>query len=224
MIYSFPGNTKYIVWAIDGNYLYGQHPHIFLLLAAIALLVLLWIPYTLLLLTVQWVRRIDHYWPLTIIAKYKPVYDAYFAPLRDGHHYWFGVLLLTQGLFLVVSSLTLNVLPITSEALLLVVVTLLLCYMNTMQVYKKTSVSMVESSFFVNLILLFAGIRYQEISQTSIMYVSISVALMELCVIISWSLIENLCRFHKTKSRRHSYRSINVQETGQDSDAAIDIY
>ena len=222
IINSFPGNTKYIVWAVDGNYLYGQHPHIFLLLAAIALLVLLWIPYTLLLLTVQWVRRIDHYWPLTIIAKYKPVYDAYFAPLRDGHHYWFGVLLLTQGLFLVVSSLTLNVIPIASEALLLVVVILLLCYMNTMQVYKKTSVSMVESSFFINLIILFAGIRYQEIPQTSIMYVSISVALMEFCVIISWNLIESLCRFYKTKSRQHIYRSINVQETGQDSDATID--
>ena len=221
-IHSFPRFTKYMVWALDGNYLYGQHPHIYLLLVAVGALVLLWIPYTLLLLTVQWVRIIDHYWPLTIIAKYKPVYDAYFAPLRDEHHYWFGVLLLIQGLLLIVSSLTLNVLPIASEVLVLVVVTVLLCYMNTMQVYKKTVVSIVESSFFINLIILFAGIRYHEIPQTSLMYVSISIALLELCVIICWSLVESFCQFYKAKSTQY-HSIVNVQETEQDSDVSFAI-
>ena len=27
--------------------------------------------------------------PLKFIAQYKPLYDAYFAPLTDKHHYWF---------------------------------------------------------------------------------------------------------------------------------------
>jgi hypothetical protein len=96
-----------IVWAIDGNYSYGQHPHIFLLLIAIACFVLLWIPYTLLLFSMQWLRSVDHLGPLKFIGRYKPLYDAYFAPLRDKHHYWFGLLLLNQGLLLLVSSLTL---------------------------------------------------------------------------------------------------------------------
>ena len=100
-----------IVWAIDGNYSYGQHPHIFLLLAAIACFVLLWIPYTLLLFSMQWLRSVDHLGPLKFIGRYKPLYDAYFAPLKDKHHYWFGLLLLSQGLLLLVSSLTLYTLP-----------------------------------------------------------------------------------------------------------------
>ena len=220
-LHNYPENTKYTVWAVDGNYLYGRHPHIYLLLAAVTCLLLLWVPYTLLLLTMQWVRKIDHYWPLRIIAKYKPVYDAYFAPLRDKHHYWFGVLLLTQGLLLIVSSLTLNVMPVASESLLLIVVTLLLCYMNTMQVYNKRSVSMVESSFFINLIILFAGIRYREISQISIMYASICIALTEFCGIIAWSFIESLYQFYRARSTQYRYESI-VQETEEDSDASID--
>ena len=80
-----------VVWAIDGNYSYGRYPHIFLLLAALACFVLLWMPYTLLLFSMQWLRSVDHHGPLKFIARYKPLYDAYFAPLKDKHHYWFGV-------------------------------------------------------------------------------------------------------------------------------------
>ena len=50
-----------VVWAVDGNLSYGQYPHIFLLLAAIACLILLWVPYTLLLFSMQWLRRVDQY-------------------------------------------------------------------------------------------------------------------------------------------------------------------
>ena len=81
-----------VVWVIDGNYSYGCYPHIFLLLAAIASFILLWMPYTLLLSSMQWLRSVDHLGPLKVISRYKPLYDAYFAPLRDKHHYWFGML------------------------------------------------------------------------------------------------------------------------------------
>ena len=86
------GNTVTMVCGLDGSLTYGHYPHIFLLFAALMFLVLFWIPYTLLLFSMQWLRKIDRYPPLRWIAKYKPVYDAYFGPLRDKHHYWFGVL------------------------------------------------------------------------------------------------------------------------------------
>ena len=73
------------VWAIDGNYSYGRYPQIFLLLAAIACFILLWILYTL-LFTMQWLRSVDHLGPLKFIARNKPLYNAYFAPLTDKHH------------------------------------------------------------------------------------------------------------------------------------------
>ena len=47
----------------------------------------------------------DHYKPLKLIVRYKPIFDAYFGPLKDKHHYWFGVLFLAQGVLLVISSI-----------------------------------------------------------------------------------------------------------------------
>ena len=43
-------NTSYVVWYLNGNLRYCQHPHIYLFMAAMATLVFLWLPYTLLLL------------------------------------------------------------------------------------------------------------------------------------------------------------------------------
>ena len=149
-----------IVWAIDGNYSYGRHPHnIFLLLAAIACFVLLWIPYTFLLFSMQWLKSVDHLGPLKFIGRYKPLYDAYFAPLKDKHHYWFGLLLLSQGLLLLVSSLTLYTLPEISVLLLLAISIFLLCYVISVRPYKQMSVVLLEGSFMINFIVLAIGYR-----------------------------------------------------------------
>ena len=180
------------VWAIDGNYSFGRYPHIFLLLAAIACFVLLWIPYTLLLFSMQWLRSVDHYGPLKFIARYKPLYDAYFAPLKDRHHYWFGLLLLIQGLLLLVSSLTLYILPDISVLLLLAISIFLLCYLNSIRPYKKMCVALLESSFMVNFIVLAVGYLYfrdNNKGRAIVLSLSISVALVEFCGIVIWNLI-----------------------------------
>lgn len=53
---SYPHESKKFVWLVDGNLLYGRSPHVFLLVMATACLVLLWIPYTALLFSMQWLR------------------------------------------------------------------------------------------------------------------------------------------------------------------------
>ena len=181
-----------IVWAIDGNYSYGRYPHIFLLLAAIACFILLWMPYTLLLFSMQWLRSVDHFGPLKFIARYKPLYDAYFAPLKDKHHYWFGLLLLVQGLLLLVSSLTLHILPEISVLLLLAISNFLLCYVNSVRPYKQMSVALLESSFMINFILLAVGYLYfrdNNKGRAILLSLSISAALIAFCGIVIWSLI-----------------------------------
>ena len=180
-----------IVWAIDANYSYGRNPHIFLLLAAISCFILLWMPYTLLLFSMQWLRSVDHLGPLKFIARYKPLYDAYFAPLKDKHHYWFGVLLLVQGILLLVSSLTLHTLPEISILLLLAISIFLLCYVNSVRPYKKTSITLLESSFMINFIVLAVGYLYfrdNNKGMTILLSLSITVALVEFCGIVTWNL------------------------------------
>ena len=186
---TYPDNRTISVWAVDGNLVYGHFPHIFLLLVALACLIFLWAPYTFILFLMQWLRKVDHHRPLRQLAKYKPVYDAYFAPLKDRHHYWFGTLLLSQGALLLVSSLTLQTVPAIGVLVLLGVLMLLLSYMNCMQVYKRKLVFILESSFLINLILLVCGTlyyKYNEDARVAVTCVCLTFALIKFCAIIAW--------------------------------------
>ena len=203
--------TTSSVWSIDGHYRYGTHPHIYLVLVAVACLLFLWLPYTLLLFLMQWLRKMPYSKPSQLITRYKPVFDTYYAPLKDEHHYWFGVLLLVQGLLLFISSLTSNVYPNINLFLLLTFATLLLFYMSFMQVYRRTIVLIAESSFLLNLILLvgafilFDGVR----GRMAVLYVSISIAFLEFCVIVVWSVVKTY--FLDLKRRRNKDRPLLSQ-------------
>ena len=205
-----------IVWAIDGSYSYARYPHIFLLVAALSGLVLLWMPYTLLLFSMQWLRTIDHLGPFKLIAQYKPLYDAYFAPLKDKHHYWFGLLLLAQGLLLLVSSLTLYILPEISVLLLLAVLIFLLCYVNCVRPYKQMSVGLLESSFLINFIVLAVGYPYfrkNNKGMTVLLCLSITVALVEFCGIIVWNLIpKKLIKQFQAKLKGNNTTELDLED------------
>ena len=202
------------VWALDGNLTYGWFPHIFLLLAALACLLVLWIPYTLLLLSMQWLRKIDHYQPLRLISKYKPVYDAYFGPLRDKHHYWFGVLLLAQGVVLITSSLTIAIIPAFSVLFLLTVVLILLSYVNFAHVYKRKSVTILESLFLINLALAIGGTMYYKENDavcSIITHGSITFAFLKFLVIIMMNVAIMLCQYC-LRVKRNGYNNLQKDE------------
>ena len=203
--------TTSSVWSIDGHYRYGTHPHIYLVLVAVACLLFLWLPYTLLLLLMQWLRKVPYSKPSQLITRYKPVFDTYYAPLKVKHHYWFGVLLLVQGILLFISSLTSNVYPNINLFLLLTFATLLLFYMSFMQVYRRTIVLIAESTFLLNLILLvgafvlFDGVR----GRMAVLYASISIAILEFCVIVVWSVVKTY--FLYLRKRRNKDRILLSQ-------------
>ena len=86
---SSPNNiaSTTLVWSVDGTLDYFGYPHILLFVAAMFTLLFLWLPYTLLLLLIQWIRRISHYRLLTWTTRLNPFYDANFAPLKHKHQY-----------------------------------------------------------------------------------------------------------------------------------------
>ena len=65
------------VWSADGNIEYVQHPHTWLLLTAVAILVLLWLPYTLVILLGHWVQKINARLITLMLSKIKPFLDAH---------------------------------------------------------------------------------------------------------------------------------------------------
>lgn len=121
-----------------------------------------------------------------MIGKFKPLYDAYFAPLRDGHHYWFGVLLLAQCAVLIMSSVTFSA-PSFGLVGLVVISTFMFCYLNCMRVYKDKSTMLVDSSLHINIILLVSGLQF--FNRSVITTISISIAFAEFCMIIFWNIM-----------------------------------
>ena len=48
-------DSESLVWSVDGTFEYFGYPHILLFVAALFTLLFLWLPYTLLLLLIQWI-------------------------------------------------------------------------------------------------------------------------------------------------------------------------
>lgn len=84
-----------LVWYLDGNLAYYHHPHIYLFIVAVIALTL-YLLFTFFLFFIQCWRKISHLRLLRWVNRFTPFYDAYFVPLKDKHHYWFGTLLLVR--------------------------------------------------------------------------------------------------------------------------------
>ena len=193
VIAQYPQNTSYVVWYLDGNLRYCQHPHIYLFLAAMATLVFLWLPYTLLLLCIQPLRRVSHLRPLKWINKLAPVYDAYFSPLKDKHQYWFGTMLLVRGILLIVLTATSASNPELNIFILFLSIAFLFFFVSVKHVYKRMTVRVLESATLLNLIVLSAGILYKwesTKSKATLLEVSLGFSFAQFCVIVVWSLIK----------------------------------
>ena len=193
VIAQYPQNTSYVVWYLDGNLHYCQHPHIYLFLAAIATLVFLWLPYTLLLLFIQPLRRVSHLRPLKWINKLAPVYDAYLDPLKDKHRHWFGAMLLVRGVLLVLLTVTSVDNPELNVFALFLFIALLFSFTSIKNVYKRMKVRVLESATLLNLIVLSAGTLYRwksTDSRSKLLMVSNGSTFAQFCVIVVWSLIK----------------------------------
>ena len=148
------------VWSADGNLDYLGPEHIPLFCVAVAALVFLWFPYTLLLLLGQWLHRLNYRIITRMLLNLKPFLDAHFAAFKDKHRYWFGFLLLVRAAYLLISA----IIP-DSTTDLVEFSTAILCILLTLWgqiVYCSRAVWTFGTAFllnlaFMNLIMLFSG-------------------------------------------------------------------
>ena len=140
------------VWTADGNvdYLGPQHAPLFT--TAVAVLLFLWLPYTLLLFLGQWLHRCNCRVIACLLMKRKPFLDAHYGPLKGKHHYWFGALHLVRAAILLISALV----PANHASIIvlcILVFSVVLTHFGQM-VYRNLTVSVFDTSFFMNLALL----------------------------------------------------------------------
>lgn len=96
----YPDNEQVTVWLYDGNLLYIQGKHAALFAVALFVLVFFFIPYTLILLFAQILRRNSYISSRSYFLKLQPFLDAYHAPYKTAHRYWTGLFLLLRCVLL----------------------------------------------------------------------------------------------------------------------------
>ena len=178
----YPENTTAKVWSFDGNLQYLGWKHIPLFLFALITLLLLWLPYTAVLLSAQWLRTQTHRKGLRWL---KPFLDAYYGPFKDKHHYWVGILLVVRGVLFVFFSSFFAV-ENNVNLLLTIVGSIFLAALPGASVYKNVCLSTLENSFFLNLGVLAAGTFYIRLvggNQQTLVTTSVGIAFLEFCAI-----------------------------------------
>ena len=178
----YPDNITAKVWSFDGNLQFLSSKYIPLFLFAIITLLLLWLPYTAVLLSAQWLRTQTHRKGLRWL---KPFLDAYYGPFKDKHHYWVGVLLVVRGVLFVFFASFFAV--ENNVNLLLTIVSSFSLAALPASVYKNVCLSTLENSFFLNLGVLAAGTLYIRVvggNQGALVTTSVSIAFLEFCGIV----------------------------------------
>ena len=140
------------VWTADGNVDYLGPKHAPLFTTAVAVLLFLWLPYTLLLFLGQWLHRCNCRLVGNMLIKIKPFLDAHYGPVKSKHHYWFGALLLVRATILLISAL----IPANRSSVVVLCVSVFAVVLTHFghMVYRNLAVAMFDIAFFMNLALL----------------------------------------------------------------------
>ena len=170
-------NTTEIVWSLDGNVPYFGLKHSFLFVIALAAFFLLWLPYTIVLTFGQCLRRKSHFKFLRWVDKQKPYFDAYFGPLKDRYHYWFGLLLFVRGILFITLAITSTFSPLVNLLTIAMIGAGLLVHPYQ---YRNWIHSLIEKLFFLNLVFVACGALYAELlgkEKRPIVYTSVGITL-----------------------------------------------
>ena len=177
------------IWLYDGNINYLQGKHIPLFITALLFLVVLFLPYTFLLLFGQCIRRLPRKrglgWTRSMV--FTSVMDAYHAPYKNKHRYWTGLMLLVRcALFLtfsfnILGDPNVNLLAITSTIILV------MTSVTYLKVYKNKTLNILELSFMINIAFLAAITQQVQLSQTNkeiVSSISVSIAFLTFIAIL----------------------------------------
>jgi len=194
-VLEYPNGQK-AVWSADGNLDYLGAKHTPLFVVAVATLLFLWLPYTLLLFLGQWLHKCNLRPINRLLIRLKPFLDAYYGPLRDKHHYWFGALLLFRAAVLLMSALlpadssSIKVFSISTSSVLL-----LFLSVADHRVYHGTVPTLSEVCFLINLVLLTQAKLFTTVSggsQSTASYTLVGVAFVQFIGLVVFKIYNSL--------------------------------
>ena len=209
----YPNNLQVAVWLYDGNVRYLSGKHIPLFLAAMACLIFLFLPYTMLLIFSQCLQSKSHLRIFSRInSRYvKPFLDAYHAPYANKHRYWTGLMLLLRFVLFLISAV--NALGDPSVNLLAIASTTVLMLPTILgsRIYKTWTLGLLETSFIINLIILAVATLYIRPSggnQNAATFTSVGIAFATFTGIIIYHSVQQIkgSRLWRRLHQWHDYR------------------
>lgn len=210
-----PGNSTLFVWNYDANLSFRDAKVVVLFLTGLVVFLFLWLPFTIVLVFYQWLQRINHKKGCRWVFRLKPFFDANFGPLKDKHLYWVGILLLARAFLLLVFAIaSVSNDPEVELLSIAVVATLLNLYSGNFvgQVFKNWYLSLLESSFFVNLVILCVATSLFG-SQALIIYTSVSIALLEFIGIVCYHCYKRVSSIIRRRRKKSEY--LDLEDTTQ---------
>lgn len=174
------------VWTYDGNVRYFKSTHhVALALVAICALIMLFLPYSFLLMFGWKLQNHSDKRIFSWINRIKPFMDTIYGPFRKEARYWTGLLLVTRCvLFLIFtfngltpntsSSISVNLLAITSVFVGLAV----LAWLNG-GIYDASGTDLLEAAYMVNITLFAAATYHVRVTggdQATLAHISIAAA------------------------------------------------
>ncbi len=205
-VIQFPNGDFNAVWSLDGNIHFNYGRHIPLAIFGMLVLVFFLIPYVLLLVFVPLpcIQAHTNRRALSWVNKLKPFFDSHYSPYKDRYRNWSGVLLLVRIVYtLIVSINILNDTALTLLVLSILSSLLLAIAWISGGVYKNWLLNVLEGSFYLNLSLLSGSVFYVLKTNGNLegaIYTSVSIALLEFLIILSYHVWKTLSNFKKVKS------------------------
>ena len=220
-VLKLPNDSKCVVWLLDGNIKFFGTTHTPLFLVSLSFLLLLWLPYTAILVSVQCLQKYTNLKVVRWIVKLKPFFDAHFGHLKDKHRYWVGALLLVRGvLFLIFAANPTNAPSVNLLAIAIFSILLLAYTGNVGQVYKLWYLSLLENSFLINLAVLSAASLYVQPSisgQEAMTHISVSIAFVQFVGVVifhAWKAVKVTTLWRTLKIKLHRPVHVDHSENG----------
>ena len=161
-VLNYPDGYKKLVWLYDGNIEYLRGKHLILFIATLLFLIFLSTPYTLSLVTIQWLFKLSHYRAFFWVNTLKPLFDAYTGPYKDNHRYWTGLLLIVRIILLLSFSVNQNNNPSTNLFIIILVSAFLIAWLYSIRwVYKQSFNNFLEIFFLCNLNITSTAVLFQ---------------------------------------------------------------
>ena len=191
----YPDGFQKRVWLYDGNIEFLTGRHLPLFVVTLTLLILISVPYTLTLVSIQWLQRVSHYRFLSWVHRFMPLFEAYTGPYQHKHRYWTGLLLLVRIMILTVFSLNRDNNPSVNLLAIAVIAFSLQLYVSFVRVYKKLLHNVLEVMSLINIGFLSVSTLFQLLNDKSLTITtksSTSIAFVLFLLIILYHLFERL--------------------------------